>query len=166
MSLAEFAVAVGATPKWVQNARALLHCAGPYTAAEALRLGLVREIHTSLQVSLKQANSMAGRALEIGGVGPAVAHSSPDGIVDVLIDVPRYLSNFAVRLSRARTEYEPRRRGRPPRRRTASAVERAREYGFDIGLLRDGLRLTPAERLRRLESDRSFVRRLAATRKP
>lgn len=46
------------------------------------------------------------------------------------------------------------------RRRAGSAVERAAEYGIDVGLLRDRLRLSPAERLRRLEADRTFILKL------
>jgi hypothetical protein len=38
------------------------------------------------------------------------------------------------------------------------AIRRARELGIDIGLLRSMLRLTPEERLRRLDSDIEFFR--------
>jgi hypothetical protein len=164
MTLAQFAIAVGAHPKWVQNAAALLELDLGYTADEARRLGLVKLLHEELGLTLGRSWDIAVRALEIGGV-EATAFGTPDGVVRLLVDVERYLSDFAARLSLARTHYEPRPRGRPPRRRARTAVERARRHGLDIGLLRDSLRLTPAERLRRLDTNREFVRALGRARR-
>lgn len=158
MTLREFAVVVGAETKWVLNARILLERKFPYTVTEARQLGLARILQHALGTSLKRSHRMAGRALA-GGRGPAALEV--DDIVTVTIDLSRYLSNFLVRLSRSRTHDPSARRGRPPRRSHASAIERARRYGIDIDLMRARLRLTAAERLRLLDRDATFVESLA-----
>ncbi|MGH7573228.1 MAG: hypothetical protein ACREMK_15505, partial [Gemmatimonadota bacterium] len=91
---------------------------------------------------------------------PTASLEFADGGLTIVVDLERYLSDFAVRLSRARTHYSPRRRGRPPDKPSRRAAERAREYGIDVDLVRANLRLTPAERLRRLDRDREFVEKL------
>lgn len=161
MGLSRFAVMVPATPKWIQNAAAGLGLKLRYTPEEARRLGLARLLHEELGVKLSQAWAAAGRALDRGR-GEVTARVTPDGAARLAIDMDRYLSDFAGRLSLARTHYEPRRRGRPARRPARSAVARAREYGLDITLLEWSLRLSPAGRLRRLNEHREFVRALRA----
>lgn len=163
MTLSQFAIAVGATPKWVQNAPAALGLELRYTAAEARRLGLAKLLNEELGVKLSRAWAMAGRAAARGGARTLV--ETRGGVARVVIDMDRYLSDFAARLSLARTHYEPRRRGRPARRRARSAVERARDYGLDITLLQSSLRLSPAERLLRLNAAREFVRALRGARR-
>ncbi|MGH7556423.1 MAG: hypothetical protein ACREMD_01315 [Gemmatimonadota bacterium] len=170
MTLGRFAIAVGAEPKWVLNAGALLGHAIPYSVEEARGLGLAKWIHDELGVTLKRAHRMAAEILEQplppAGPGPAqpLAPSASlefaDGGLTIVVDLERYLSDFAVRLSRARTHYAPRRRGRPPDKPGSRAAERALEHGIDVDLVRANMRLTPAERLRRLDRDREFVEKL------
>lgn len=142
---------MGADPKWIHNAAAALGRDLSYTVGAARRLGLARRVQREMEVPLVKAWEVAARALR---GEPSVSES---GLAAIVVDVQRYLSDFAVRLSCARTHYEPARRGRPARPDRHSAVERARRYGIDIGLLRSSLRMTPAARLKRLEADRTFV---------
>jgi hypothetical protein len=81
-----------------------------------------------------------------------------DPAVAITVDVYRLLVRFGARLSWLRTEYQPRRRGRPGRRR--EPVVAAKEYGLDLGLLRYNLGRTPAERLRQLDAMHTFRRRV------
>lgn len=155
MRLAQFALAVGADSKWVLNACRLLDREVAYDVADARRLGLVREIQASFGTPLDDADAMAARALEQGDE-VAVACATPTGVLALVVDLPRYLSDFAGRLSRARG-YTPKRRGRPSRPSSGSAVERARRYGIDISLLRTQLRRSPEARLQGLDTHRAFV---------
>jgi hypothetical protein len=79
----------------------------------------------------------------------------PDGAVRVVIDLERFLSDYAVRLSLSRTFYAEKRRGRP-RKRGRRGVALAKWYGVDISLLEESLRRTPEERLRLLDEAREF----------
>jgi hypothetical protein len=78
-------------------------------------------------------------------------------VVQVELDLLRFLSDYAVRLSLSRTWYAERRRGRPPQQRL-KGVALAKWYGEDISLLESSLRLTPTERLRRMEDALEFFR--------
>lgn len=162
MTLASFALACGADPKWVQNAARILGLRLRYTAEEARWLGLVRRLQEELQLPLSVAEGFAREALEGGGAGEATVGAG--ATARVWIDVPRYLSDFAVRLSRARAHHEPRRRGRR-QAKGGDAVARARRYGWDIGLLRSSLATTPAERIRRLDENMEFIHALRARRR-
>lgn len=171
MTLAQFAIAAGAESKWVQNAAALLDLDLSYSREEALWLGLVKRLHEHLGVPLKEASRLARAALKECGDEHAAFETegasnrfevfqSPDTIVSVSVALDRYLSDFWASLVRALIHYEPRRRGRPSEGAGTSAVQRAREYGVDLGLLAASLRLTPAERLRRLDRNVEFVKAL------
>lgn len=170
MTLSQFSIAVGAQPKWVQNAAALLGLDLSYSRQEALWLGLVKRLHEHLGVPLKEASRLARAALECrdehmvletGGAGDRLeVFQSPDTIVSVSLALDRYLSDFWASLVRALLHYEPRRRGRPTEGAGTSAVQRAREYGVDLSLLDASLRLTPAQRLRRLDRNVEFVKAL------
>jgi hypothetical protein len=162
MTLSQFSVASGASPKWVQNAARLLGRSLRYTAEEARHLGLVRQIHRELRIPLELADELAAEALgrpETEARGEVTVGSGPT--VRVVVDLARYLSDHSVRLSLAIAHHEPRRRGRQPRH-GAGAVARARDYGWDIGLLESSLRSTPADRIRRLSENMEFVRALRA----
>lgn len=161
MTLSRFAIACGASPKWVQNAANRLGLSLCYTAAEARHLGLVRQIHAELGVPLEAANRFAIEALRDPALEPvAVANGST---VRLVVDVPRYLSDATVRLARAVSHHEPRRRGRRVSG-SGGAVERARDYGWDIGQLETSLKTTAADRLRRLDENVEFVRALRTRR--
>lgn len=161
MTLASFAIACGADPKWVQNTARILGLRLRYTAEEARRLGLVKRLQEEIQLPLRVADRLARSALEAGGVGEATIGEGPTA--RVAIDVPRYLSDFAVRLARALAHHEPRRRGRR-HAKGGDAVARARRHGWDIGLLHSSLAATPAERIRRLDENMEFIHALRAGR--
>jgi hypothetical protein len=159
MTLSAFAIACGAEPKWVQNVARTLGRPLAYTESEAQRLGLVRLLQAELGATVERADEMAGRAL--GSPGSALTESGERSVVSVAIDLGRYLSDFSVRLSRSREQYEPRKRGRRAKR--GSAVQRARDYGLDVTLLASALAHEPGDRLRRLSSNMAFVKALRGT---
>jgi hypothetical protein len=161
MTLASFAITCGADPKWVQNTARILGLRLCYTEEEARRLGLVKRLQEELQLPLSVADRLARGALEAGGAGEATVGEGPTARVTV--DVPRYLSDFAVRLARSLAHHEPRRRGRR-HAGSGDVVTRARRHGWDIGLLRSSLAATPADRIRRLDENMEFVRALRARR--
>lgn len=158
-------MAVGAAPKWILNAAVALDRVLEYSEEEARRLGLAKQIQELLDTSLKRADVIAGEIVQ-RPISPTTIIEFAEGDIKIVIDLERYLSNFVVRLSNARAHYAPRRRGRPPKDRTLTAAERAREYGIDIALVRANLRLTASERLQRLERDREFVVKLRRQRSP
>ena len=100
---------------------------------------------------LARAWTLAAPAL---GAWPALrewTQENADGSVRVVVDVERYLSGFAARLSRSRNYYEERRRGRPTAR-VWEPIAAALEYGWDLTLLDQTLKLKPAQRLKQLDS--------------
>jgi hypothetical protein len=155
MTLAQFAIAVGAGTKWVQNAAAALGRPFAYTEDEARRLGLARAIQGVAGMPLKRAWELAGEAL--ASPSKVVMVESADGSVQMTVDLVRYRSSFAARLAAARRE-QPRRRGRPARR-AKDSIAAAREYGIDISLLQSNLLRTPEERLRIAGANVEFARR-------
>jgi hypothetical protein len=157
MTLSQFAVACGAEPKWVQNTARLLHRRLAYTVDEARRLGLVHQLQLALGLPLERAAPLADQVLRAGSKtkGEVTVEA---GVVRVIVDVDRYLSDFSGRLARARVQYAPRRRGRPSA--VVGRVARARDYGLDIGLLRSSLELSAEQRIRRLDENMEFVRHL------
>ena len=157
-----YAVAVGASPQWIRNASSILGRELTRTPDEAARLGLARQIHEELGITLERAWKIAGRAL---ARDTEAAFRNPDGVVRLVIDVDRYRSDFAARLSRARTQYEPGRRGRRRRIEGGSAVERARRYGLDVSLLDERLRRSPAERLNDMDEMRDQILELRSAKR-
>lgn len=167
LSAARFAVAVGADPKWVRNAAAVLGRPIRYTVAEGQRLGLVRELHAGFGMPLKAAEGLAETALSAGGDGSREmsVKANADSSAELRIDIERYRSTFTARLSRARTLGTGKQRGRP-RKWARGSIAAAEEHGLDVGLLMSSLSLTPAERLRRLDQNAAFlaaVRRVEPT---
>ena len=73
------------------------------------------------------------------------------------VDLERFLSEHAARLSLSRSYYAERRRGRPRKRR---GIALAQWYGVDVTLLDGKLRLTPAERFDLLSANAEFVQEL------
>ena len=160
MTLGSFAVAAGASRKWVQNAQALLQLQPEYTPERAKLFALIRALEDGFDLPLGRAYALASHTLAAPDDPDRWRHRSHDGIATIQIDRDRFLSSFAARLSLAREGYAERRRGRPAARTRRGGVAAAREHGIDIDLLEESLRRTPAERLRRLDDDVAFVQSL------
>jgi hypothetical protein len=163
MTLGQYATAVGAAPRWVQNARAILKLRGRYDDDTARILGLARELTDTAGIPLVRAYPIARNALTAWPAERAWIHANADGSVSVVIDLERYLSAFSTRLSLARAAYAERTRG-PRRARRRDPVAAAREYGYDVTLFDESAKLTPAERLRRLDQMSEFFRKARAAR--
>jgi hypothetical protein len=172
MTLQQFAILVGAEPKWVLNTLAALPSGvgKRYTSRMADRLAVMRAIVRASGISIPRAYRLAGDALRAYRHGDHVATLSPapGELAAVRVEVGRILAAVSARLSFLITTFEPARRGRkpaPPR----DAIAAAAAYGLDFSLLRENLVRTPAERLRRLDGMakfRSRVRRVAAASTP
>lgn len=157
MTLGEFSTIVGAPVRWVQNARAALRVRASYGIEEARRLGLARVIAEATGMGLGVAFQAAGEALAVWPAEREWARSNTDGSVRIVVDVERYLSGFASRLSLSRNYYGERQRGRQVKR-VREPIAAASEYGWDVTLLSSGLNLSPAQRLRRLDEASEFAR--------
>jgi hypothetical protein len=152
VTLAHFAITVGASPRWVLNALARLKVPRRYSEKLARRLALARALAVELGMPLARAWQRAGRAVAADPFS-TWEETSDDGAVTIRIDLPRFYSSYQARLARARTQYGMKVRGRRPTRRPkGSAVERARAYGWDVTLLDASLEQTEEDRLRRLST--------------
>ncbi len=150
MTLGEFAVSVGASPRWVLNALTRLRVPRRYDEPLARRLALAKTLHESAALPLPRAWDMARRILAEADYFKDWQYESGDGLVTVRIDLPRFFTNYQVRLAVAHSSHAaPKAPGRRPSL-TGSAVERARRYGWDVTLLDSTLRETPEQRLRNL----------------
>ena len=156
MTLGEFSTAVGAPKRWIQNAMAVLDLPTEYTVEGAKRLSFARALNAACRMALVDAYPLAAEALAAWPVSKTWRLEGPDPVVSVTVDLERFLSNFAVRLSLSRSYYAERKRGRPSKRRRRG-IAGAREYGVDISLLKEALKLTPEERLQRLEDTLEFL---------
>lgn len=166
MTLGQFAYLLNADPKWILNVSAALGGSLRYALPVAKRLAVARELHESLGVSIPRAYELAAGVLRRHDGKrkpvPVVASEGAEtggGAVAVSVDVYRILSAVYAGLSRLRTSYAPRRRGRPATKRR-DPVQMAAEYGLDLTLLVANLRRTPAERLRQLDAMIDFRRRV------
>ncbi|WP_325312467.1 hypothetical protein [Longimicrobium sp.] len=157
MTLAQFALAVNADTKWVQNASAGLGVYLAYSEGDARRLGLAKVIHETAGTPLRAAWEMAGPALAADPSAPIVSAESGDGSVRVAVDVDRYLCTFTAWLSRAYL-HEPRRRGRPAVRERAPALS-AESFGLDVSLIAANMRRPLAERLREADDAAELMNR-------
>jgi hypothetical protein len=164
LTLADFAALVGATPRWCQNALQTLGLGFRYNWELAQRLGLARLLYERYEIPLRRAMALSADALR---QLPAtlVRLADLDGVTALEVDVPRYLTLFALRTGRLRAEI-PRRRGRPRRASEGGGVAAAAAYGLDLGALRSGLRLSPAERLRQLDANQRAIAALRRGRSP
>ncbi len=160
MTLGEFACLLDTDPKWVQNAAAALGGSLRYTLPTARRLALARALAETAGMPLPRAYATAGRILRTyrGSKGPVRVSGEGDPVA-VTVDVYRILAAVSVGLSRLRTMYAPRRRGRPTTVR-CDPIRAAEEYGLDLTLLAANLRRTPAERLGQLDAMADFRRRV------
>jgi hypothetical protein len=157
MTLGQFATAVGAPKRWVQNAFRTLGLPARYTEDLARRLALARTLKEAAGLPLRRGFPLAAGAL---ARWPSEQHwelRHPDGSVALTVDLERFLSDYAVRLSLSRTFYAEKRRGRPWKRR---GVALAKWWGVDLTLIDESLKRTPAERLQRLDEDIAFLRSL------
>lgn len=169
MTLAEFAILVDASPKWILNARAILGKDVRYSIHAANRLVIARLLNASLGTPLPRAFQLAAEALRAfaGGVNPVSITGHRLDLVQAAIDVDRVVAAVSTRLSRVRVLQLPRQSGRIPSARR-DAIRAATEYGLDVSLLAANLLRTPAQRLRQLDSMSDFrnrVRRSAVTRR-
>lgn len=156
MRLGHFATIVGAQPRWVQNAFQVLDFEPEYDEERAKVLGLARQLHEALRIPLVTAYPLAQEALTAWPDMKVWRWEDDAGIVTLEVDLERYLSTYAARLSLSRTWYAEKKRGRPPKR-PEDPIEAARQYGIDISLLQEQLRRSPAERLRTLDEAIDFV---------
>ncbi len=164
MTLGQFAYALGAPTKWVQNTWAILGLDPVYGEAELWRLALVRLLERAIQVPLKQAYAMAKEALPLAAMGDeSELRLVEEGPLDVSVNWARFSSTVLAGLSRARTQYQERPRGRP-RKEQLHGIAAAQARGIDVGLLRASLRRSPADRLRSLDEDLAFVQNLRVAR--
>jgi hypothetical protein len=150
MTLGQFSTAVGAPKRWVQNAFQALGLPAAYTEPLARRLAFAKAVKEACGMPLRRAFPLAEEALARWPAHRTWELREPDGAVRVVIDLERFLSDYAVRLSLSRTWYAEKRRGRP-RKRRRRGIALARWYGVDISLLRESLKRTPEDRLRTLD---------------
>lgn len=162
MTAHQFAIAARADAKWILNSSALLGRRVRHTPADSRWWGLVRLLTESLGLPLQAAAEAATRSLGTRSEAVRITvMADPSQSASLLIDLPRYDSIFLGNLSRALVRETPRRRGRPshPRARGgAGAIDSARRYGVDLGLVQAALKRTPAERLGMLEANAGFIR--------
>lgn len=160
MTRSSFALAIRADEKWVENTSQILGLKLNYTREEALWMGLVRELVLNVGITLSRAKEVADEAL--GRNSDQKVLVGGDSAVGIEIDLKRYCSTFIASLSAARILGGVKRRGRARQkpRGKKGAIEAARRYGVDIDLLREGLKLSAAERLERLNQNAEFVTQL------
>jgi hypothetical protein len=155
MMLGQFAMAVGASPRWVLNALTRLHLPRRYGEALARRLSLARYITEAVRTPLPYALRLADRTLREADPHGTWRLEGPGG-VSLVVDLPRFFTTYGANLALALNSYGEKPRGRRASRR-GSAIERARAYGVDVTLLDSALRRTPEERIRRVAEDMAFL---------
>jgi hypothetical protein len=158
MTLGQFAVAVGASPRWVLNALARLGLPRRYNEPLARRMALCRFISEAAHTPLPDALRLADRALREADPGSTWRLEGKAG-VSLVVDLPRFFTAYGANLALALNAYGEKPRGRRPSRR-GSAIERARAYGVDLTLFDSALRRSPADRLKLLDENMEFVRKL------
>jgi hypothetical protein len=167
MTRSQFAIAVMADEKWVENAPRLLGRRLAYTENEARWYALVRLFNQDIGVTLSRAALLADEALTY----PAEARTIILGkttVADAGISIDRALfeSSFGASLSVALDMGGPKRRGRMSRQSNGrnAVIRRALQYGVDIGLLQAGLKLSVRERLKAADENAEFVTALRPSR--
>jgi hypothetical protein len=155
MTLGQFATAVGASKRWVQNAFQALGLPPEYSEPLARRLAFAKALKEACGTPLRRGFPLAGNVLARWPAERSWESPDADGAVRVTIDLERFLSDYAVRLSLSRTWYAEKRRGRPWKRR---GVALATWWGVDLTLMDESLKRTPAERLERLDEAVAFFK--------
>jgi hypothetical protein len=162
LTFRQLAVAATAEQKWLLNSAAILRRPLRHTVKEARWWGLVRHLSGALSLPLSTAAAVATRAMDGPARGLAVAEDAT-GTIKLEVDLHRYASIFLGNLSYALVHAGSKRRGRPPRlNKGGDAIEMARKYGVDIGLVESSLDRSPAERLAMAEANARFVREMRA----
>lgn len=161
MTLGQFAVAVGAAPRWVLNALSRLKVRRRYSEPLARRLALVRFLGEGTGMSLSDAWCLAKELLAKTELTGTWRRESPGGVT-LTVEMPRFYTNYGANLSLALNKYGERLRGRRPRLKK-SAIQRAKEYGVDVTLIDSALRRTPEERLRMVSEDMAFLSEIRGT---
>jgi hypothetical protein len=173
MTREQFAIAVGADEKWIENAARLLGLSLKYSQHETRWMGLIRMFNHELGLPLKRSAELASEAirhrestreLRIG--------ATASGAAAIVVDLARFHSRHNAALSAALTLAGPRKRGRPAggvnrknsivreqplQETTWDVLARANVHGVDLTALHDGLNETPAHRLQRLEDNSKFI---------
>jgi hypothetical protein len=168
MTRSQFAMSVRASEKWIANAAATLPRRFAYTPADARWLGLVRVLAEELRLELSHAAALAEDALKHPPTSEGVTVGRAQGaLAGITLDLSRYLSTFAAAHSAAIEAGGERRRGRPrpTLRKKAAVLERAANYGVDVDLLREGLKIPPGERLAQLDANAAFIGALRRARR-
>ena len=160
MTAHQFAIAARTDAKWILNSSALLGRSVQRSRADSRWWGLVWLLTESLGLPLQAAAEAATTSLGTRGeIVKITVMADPSHSASLLIDLHRYESIFLGNLSRALVRETPRRRGRPSRVRSgAGAIDSARRYGVDLGLVQAALERTPAQRLEMLEANAGFIR--------
>jgi hypothetical protein len=168
LTRSQFAAAVRADEKWVENTARVLGRQLAYTPQEARYFGIVRLLANQFGIPVARAARLADEAIE----QPPDSHTyvldeSADGSAALLLDLSRYHSGFAAALATALHRGGPRRAGRPvsvrEQERKYDRIGAAERHGVDISLLRQSLTQSPAERLARLDANAAFLRSLRPT---
>ncbi len=182
MTRNQFASAVRGEEKWVENTARLLGRRLRYTADEARWMGMVRVLSHELGISLSRAAELADEALRYDPAEcKALLGRQGDGSAMVAMDLARYHSTLGAAMSAALMHGGARRRGRhrldyasrarqhgdvtSTRARAVETLTKAAEYGVDIGLLREGLHLSPATRLKQLDENALFTSEMRRSRR-
>lgn len=153
LSKRQFASAVGATEKWVDNAGRILGRRLSRTPSDARWLGLVREITQTFETTLVRAGELATRAIQLDPHSPPTPiAASRDGALRLVVDLERYHSRFGVALAAALLD-ERHHRGPPAPRaqRVATSPSTvllgAAARGASVIRLRAFASLSPAARV-------------------
>lgn len=162
MTRSQFAMAIGADDKWVENSARLLRKRLKYTPPESVWMGLVRVFNQEVGLTLARSDELAREALGIEPRASTVLLGQTDrGIARISVDLARYRSSHAASLSAALELGGEKRRGRPRPIKLGggkrSVLDRAARYGVDIDLLREGLKIPVAERLKIADQNAAFV---------
>jgi hypothetical protein len=166
MMRSQFAMAVLADDKWLENAARLLNKRLKYSAGEARWLGLVRVLNREVGLTLSRAAELADEALRHApDEGRVLVGGMEGGRAAISVDMARFYSAYAAALSAALQLGGGRRRGRPrgAMKKKSPALARAAQYGVDIDLLREGLRLSSGERLQQLDDNAAFITAIRPT---
>src|SRR3972149_1304330 len=97
MTLGQYAVAVGATKRWVQNARAALRDRSPYSEPGARRLAFAKAVKEACGTPLGAIYPLAEQALASWPARRTWEYRPRDGAAAVTVDLERFLSDYAVR---------------------------------------------------------------------
>ena len=160
MTPAQFALAVGATPKWINNTRSILGLNSQLGPEAARTLGLTHQLHRALSCSLARAAEFAAQVLRAPLHQRELRIALDDqGRMELVIDLWRDSTLHLARLSLAITRPPVEQRGRPSTKRQPRqrAVTRAIAYGVDVTRLREGRGRSVRERLVRLDENVAFL---------